>query len=182
MSQKDYNLEIIGNLLKSNNHIRGIAKELKTNQTTIARKVKELERYNVVDYKQEGKNKAYFLKKTIEAKEFTLIYEHYKLIKILNKYPILRNICQKIKDNYKIRLAVLFGSYAKSLADKDSDIDIYIETQDTKLKKEIELLNTKISVKIGTYDPKSLLIKEIEKNHVILREVEKYYEKNRFFE
>ncbi len=182
MSQKNYNVEIVCSLLKSSNHIRGLAKELKTNQTTIARKVKELEEINIVDYRREGKNKVYSLKKTIEAKEFVYVSEHHKLINILNKYPVLRNICLKIKDNHKINLAILFGSYAKYKADKDSDIDIYIETRNSKIKEEVKLLNSKISIKIGVYDPRNLLIKEIEKNHIILKGVEKYYEKNKFFE
>ena len=52
MSQKDYNIKIINALLKSENHIRGLARLLNTNQTTIARKVKELYENNIVDFKQ----------------------------------------------------------------------------------------------------------------------------------
>ena len=182
MSQKDYNKEIVLNLLKTTNHIRRLAKELQTNQMMISRKIKELEQDNIVDYKQEGRNKAYFLKKTLEAQESVFIAEHYKLIRTVKEYPLLRNMILKIKTDPKIKLAVLFGSYAKGLAHKDSDIDIYIETVNKELKKKIEQLNTKVSVKIGKYDPNSLLIKEIEKNHVILKGVEQYYEKNKFFD
>ncbi|MEK6863339.1 MAG: nucleotidyltransferase domain-containing protein [Nanoarchaeota archaeon] len=181
MSQKDYNKEIILDLLKAANHIRGLAKKLKTNQMMSSRKIKELERDNIVDYRQEGRNKIYFLKKTLEAQESAFIAEHYKLIQTAKEYPLLRNIILKIKAEPKIKLAVLFGSYAKGLAHKDSDIDIYIETTNQELKKEIEQLNTKASVKIGKYDPDSLLIKEIEKNHAIIKGIELYYEKKQFF-
>jgi len=68
MEQKDYKLEIMNELLKGENHVRGIAKKLNINHMTIARKIKELEKENVADYREEGKNKRYFLKKTIEAK------------------------------------------------------------------------------------------------------------------
>ena len=181
MSQKDYNQEVILNLLKTPNHIRGLAKSLKTNQMMISRKIKDLEQYNIVDYRQEGRNKTYFLKKTLEAQENTLIAEHYKLIHMFKKYPLLRNIIVKIKTNPEIKLAILFGSYAKGLAHKDSDIDIYVETVNKELKKEIEQLSLKASVKIGKYDPDNLLVKEIEKNHVIIKGAEQYYEKNKFF-
>ncbi len=181
MSQKDYNKEIVLNLLKMPNHIRGLAKALKTNQMMVARKIKNLEQGNIVDYRQEGRNKVYFLKKTIEAQESVFIAEHHKLIEVIKEYPLLRNIALKIKINPKIKLALIFGSYAKGLAHKDSDIDIYIETINKELKKEIEQLSTKISVHIGRYDQNSLLIKEIEKNHVLIKGVEQYYEKNRFF-
>ena len=44
----DYKLEIVNELLKGPNHVRGIAKSLATNHMNISRKVKELSRENVV--------------------------------------------------------------------------------------------------------------------------------------
>ena len=80
-----------------------------------------------------------------------------------------------------VPLSILFGSYAKQSAEKGSDIDIYIETKDKKIKQGLEILDSNLSVKIGEYDKKNLLIREIEKNHVIVKGVEVYYEKNKFF-
>ena len=74
------------------------------------------------------------------------------------------------------KLIMLFGSYAKGLAKKDSDIDIYIETKSRSVKKIIEETHSKINVKIGTFDPMSPLIKEIIKNHVIIRGIEAFYD------
>ncbi|MBI2129027.1 nucleotidyltransferase domain-containing protein [Candidatus Woesearchaeota archaeon] len=182
MSQNNYNIRIIESLFKSGNHIRGLARLLKTNQTTIARKVHELYRENIVDFKQEGRNKAFFLKKTLEAKQYAYLVESHKLLKILKKYPHLRRIIELIRKNQKISLSILFGSYAKGIAAKDSDIDIYIDTKDAKLKEEVEQIDSKISVKIGSYNKDSLLIKEIEKNHAIIKGTELYYEKNKFFD
>ncbi len=182
MSQNNYNIKIVEALLKSENHIRGLARMLNTNQTTIARKVQELNKNNVVDSKQEGKNKVVFLKKSLEARQYAYNAETQKLIRILEKYPYLRRIIELIRKNKKITLAILFGSYSKGTARKESDIDIYIDTTDNRLKEEIESIDSKISVKIGEYNKDSLLIKEIEKNHVIIKGVEAYYEKNRFFD
>jgi predicted nucleotidyltransferase len=181
MSQKDYKLEIIISLLQNNKHIRALARALETNQTTISRKIKELDEDNVLDFKPEGKNKVYFLKKTIEATEFAYASENYKLLKLIKKYPLLRNTIKKIKSNKKIKLALLFGSYAKGTANKNSDIDIYIETENPELKKEIQIINSKLSIKIGKYNKNNILIKEIEKNHIILKGVELFYEKSQFF-
>lgn len=181
MSQDYYN-KIVEALLKSENHIRGLAKLLDTNQTTIARKAQELHKNNVVDFKQEGKNKVVFLKKSLEARQYAYNAETQKLLEALKKYPNLRRIIELIKKNEKISLAVLFGSYAKNTAKKESDIDIYIDTTDNKLKEEVELIDSRISVKIGKYNKDSLLIKEIEKNHVIIKGIETYYEKNKFFD
>ena len=68
------------------------------------------------------------------------------------------------------------------MAKKDSDIDVYIEAKDQKLKREIELINSKINIQIGKYDKDNLLIKEIERNHVILKGAEEFYECNKFFD
>ena len=182
MSQNNYDIKIVDALLKSENHVRGLAKALNTNQTTIARKAQELYKDNIVDFKQEGKNKVFFLKKTLEAKQYACFVETYKLLEALKKYPQLRRIIEQVKKNEKISLAILFGSYAKGIAAKGSDIDIYIDTKDNKLKEEVELIDSKISVKIGGYSKDSLLIKEIEKNHVIIKGAEIYYEKNKFFD
>ena len=61
-----------------------------------------------------------------------------------------------------------------------SDIDIFVETEKREIKKELELINSRLSIKIGKYDKKNLLIKEIEKNHVIIKGGELFYEKFEF--
>ena len=127
MEQNDYKLEIVGELLKNENHIRGIARKLNTNHMNIVRKIKELTTENVIDYKEEGKNKTYFLKRTAEAKNYVFSAEIYKLNKLLKKYPGLRGVVEKIQKDRRIKLAILFGSYAKEIAKSDSDVDIYIK-------------------------------------------------------
>ena len=182
MEQKDYKLEIVGELLKNDKHIRGIAKNLGTNHMNILRKIKELEKENVLDFRKDGKNKTYSLKKTIEAKNYVFSFENYKLNQLLKEYPLLRSAIEKIQKDKRIKLAILFGSYAKRIAKKDSDIDVYIDTNDKIIKEDLILINSKLSIKIGRYNKTNLLIKEIEKNHVIIKGIETYYEKNKFFE
>ena len=182
MKQKDYKIEIVLELLKESSHIREIAKKLKTNPMTISRKINELTKENVMDYREEGKNKKFFLKKTIEAQNYAIIAEIYKLNNLLEKYPHLREIIEKIQKDNRIKFAILFGSYAKGIPKEESDIDIYIETSNIQLKKDLGLLNTRLSIKIGKYNKDNLLIKEIEKNHVIIKGVETYYEKNKILD
>jgi len=182
MEQKNYKLELVNELIKNSEYIRGLAKKLNTNHMNVLRKLNELFEENVVDYTKEGKNKVYFLKKTAETRAYIFMSENYKLIKILEKYNYLRKIIEKIQKNKKIRLAIIFGSYAKGTTKKDSDIDIYVETTNRKIKQELEAIDSKLSIKIGRYKKTNILIKEIEKNHVIIKGVENYYEKNRFFD
>jgi len=179
--EQNLSFEIVEALLRGENHARALAKKLKSNHMTIARKLKELVDKNVLDFRTEGRNKIYFLKKSVEARSCAIMAEHHKINKTLMRYPELRNIVEKVEKNPEIRFAVLFGSYAKGTAGKESDIDLFIETKNRRLKYELELLNSKLSVKIGDYNRSSPLIKEIEKDHVILKGAELYYEKNRLF-
>lgn len=182
MERKDYNLEIVNALLGKNWHVRALAKHLDINHMLAFRKLKHLYDENVLDFREEGKNKVYSLKATSEAKTYVFMAENYKLNQLLKKNPFLRGLIEKIQSNKKIKLAIIFGSYAKGLAKKDSDVDIFIDTTDRGIKNYFEKINSRISVKIGRYDKKNLLIKEIEKNHVVVKGVEVFYEKYGFFE
>lgn len=181
MSQINYNMEIVRKLLKSKIHIRGLAKELNTNAMMISRKLKDLFKGNIVDFAAEGKNKIFFLKDTIEAKSSMLMAENYALLRTLNQYPGLRGIIEKIQNDKRVKVAVLFGSYAKGTAKKDSDIDVYIKSSDLSLKRELSLIDSKLSIKIGNLNKDNYLVKEIKKNHVIIKGAGEYYEKTGFF-
>ena len=169
-------LEIINVLLRAENHIRGIAKRLGESHSTVLRKLNNLQKENVVDSKVEGKNKIFFLKNNIIAKNYIKKAELQKLLTLLRRYPELGILFEEILKKTDERLIVLFGSYAKGLAKKDSDIDIYIETKNRNVKGSIEDIHSKISVKIGTFDTRSPLIKEIIKDHIIIRGIEAFYD------
>jgi len=168
---------IFGELLKGDSHIREISRKLKVNHMSIKRIMDKLFERNILDFRTDGKNKIFFLKENLGTRNLRIIYEVYKKIEIVRKYPLLRTIFEKIEKNKNIKMALLFGSYAKERSHSKSDIDIYLETKSLKLKKEIEMINSKISVKIGKFNKENLLIKEIIDNHVIIKGFEKYYEK-----
>lgn len=184
MVQKRNNieLEVIQLLLKQNYHIRGLAKTLNESHSTILRKLNKLAKQNVIDYKKEGKNKVFFLKKNIISRNHILQAEIHKLNYLLDKYQDLVIILEQISKRVDEKVIILFGSYAKFRAKADSDIDIYIETENRNIKKTVENIHSKINVKIGPFDIKSNLIKEIIKDHVIVRGFEEFYEKKQLFE
>jgi predicted nucleotidyltransferase len=175
MKQKSIKEKIFILLKNRELHQRELERILNVNQTNIRRALLNMEKENIIDKKEIGKNKIYFIKDSLEAKIFFRIAENYKLMELVGNAEI-RKIVNEILKNKKIKLAILFGSYAKNLAHKDSDIDIYLETNDLKLKKEVESINSKISVKMGKFDERNLLIKEIIDNHIILKGVERYAE------
>ncbi len=182
MEQKNYKLEIISLLLNGNYHIRKIAEELSINHMMIVRKIKELFDENVVDFTKQGKNQVYFLKRTVESRAYVFIAENYNLVKLISKYPGLRSIVERIQNNKTIKLALIFGSYAKGTAKKESDIDIFIETKNKNLKRELSLTDSKLSIKTGLYNKQDNLVKEIDKNHIVIKGIEYYYEKNQLFD
>jgi len=181
-NRDDLYSEIILLLLREENHIRGIAKTLKKSHSTILRRLNELVKENILDYKRKGKNKVFFIKKNLKTKNYIFNAERHKLIKLLRKYPELNIIIDDVLKKTNEKLVILFGSYAKFRAKKNSDIDIYVDTKNRKVKKEIESVNSKINVKVGSFNTKSELIKEIIKNHIVLRDIEEFYEKTKFFE
>ena len=174
--------EVVSILLKEEKHTRGIAEKLNINHMAIVRQMRELIKQNVVDFRKEGKNKVYFLKSSMEAKNYIFMSEYYKLNKTLKKYPELRSLIDSIQKNRTIKLAILFGSYAKGTATKNSDIDLFVETRNKKLKEKLELLNSRLRVQIGKYNRSNPVIREIERDHIIVKGVELFYEKTRFFD
>jgi len=180
MVQKRDNIElkIVVILIKNNMHIRGIAKTLRESHSTIFRKLEKLEKLNVVDSRVEGRNKVFFLKDTVLSRNYKIQSEINNLNEFIGKYPEFQILIKKILKKTQGLNVFLFGSYAKPIAKKESDIDIYIETGDKKIKKAIEKINSKINVKIGPFNKESDLIKEIIKNHIIIRGVEAFYDRN----
>ncbi len=170
--------EIVLVLLRNRTHLREIGRILGESHSTILRKVNELIDKNIIGAEQQGKNKVYSLKNNLIAKSMIYMAEKYKLLKLLKEYPMLSIILEEVVKKTNEKLIVVFGSYAKFSAGKDSDIDIYIETKNRRIKNIVKEIDRRLSVKIGFFDKDSLLIKEIIKNHVIVKGVEEFYEKN----
>ncbi|MDD5143324.1 nucleotidyltransferase domain-containing protein [Methanoregula sp.] len=169
--------EIIVLLLKEDLHARAIAEKLAANHVTVLRKLRDLETENVVDFRIEGKNKTYTIKRSIEGRNAAMIAELYRQSMAVSRYLVLREIFDAIHEMPDISLALLFGSYAKGLAAKESDIDIFLETADPVRKKQLEHKHSLLSVKIGRFDTDDLLVREIIKDHIIIRGIELYFER-----
>ena len=180
MEQLSYKYEVVLNLLKKENYLRQIARDLKTNHMTIKRVLNQLLKEKVVDVREEGKNNVYSIKITLEAESMVYRAEHYKFTKLLRKHPELKLNIKSLK-KLPVNLIIIFGSYAIGREKDKSDIDIYIETENRKIKEAALNINENFSVKIGKYSKESILIREIEDYHIIIKGVERFYEKNKFF-
>lgn len=176
---KEY--EILLLLIREPLHGREIAKRLKIPLATIQQYLRKLKQKNVVDDVEVGRNKIFNVRKNLAARTHILNAENYKLFKITEKYPELVPILSQIVRETNCDMIILFGSYAKFSKTDESDIDLYLETNSKEIKEKIAMVNSKLQIKIGDFNIESLLIKEIIKNHVIVRGAEKYYEKIKFF-
>lgn len=89
--------------------------------------------------------------------------------------PAIKSLLQPVFDGYKIKKAVLFGSYAKGVAAQNSDVDILVDSglkglaffgllEDVvnALDKNVDLLDTSQIV------PDSLVDKEIAEHGVLI--------------
>tara|TARA_Y100000310_G_scaffold339022_1_gene430400 strand:- start:27203 stop:27763 length:561 start_codon:yes stop_codon:yes gene_type:complete len=180
MEQKTW--DILDILRLERNHPREMAKQVGTNHTKIIRNLKILYENNIVDFKREGKNKVYYLKDNLITRKKVLSLEYYKFERLAKAYPKLVPVISEMLEIVKKETVILFGSYAKFRVKEGSDIDVYVDSEDRNLRKKIEDINSKLSVKIGKFDKKSPLGKEIIRNHIILKGVEEFYEKYKIFE
>lgn len=167
---------ILAYLFNGRGHMRKMEREIGVPHSTFLRKIIQLEKNGFVDYSMAGRNKEYFLKNNLKTKKALEIVEGFKMINILKKHPSLEPLFVEILKKSDAEMIILFGSYAKGIPKEESDIDIYVESEDAHLKKKLEELNSKISVKIGKFDMSSLLIKEIIKNHIVIRGAGRFYE------
>ena len=110
-----------------------------------------------------------------------MVAEMYKQSRSLADYPLLRGVVREVVDLPEIHLALIFGSYAKGTAHDRSDIDLFIESEDRSLKKRLEGQYSVLSVKIGIFDRENPLVREIIRDHIILKGLEVYFEKTSFF-
>ena len=163
---------------KSKFYLRQIAKLAKLPLKTCQNVLSLLEKEKVLKSKVEGKNKYFSLNlDNIKTKSYLLQAEINKLNNFLNHYPQFNTFLKEVHTNTPI---ILFGSFAKMKADKNSDADFLIMHKEEQ-KLPFHLLPYKVhqinlseeSFKKAIIE-KETLIKEIEKNHIILNNPSSY--------
>jgi predicted nucleotidyltransferase len=141
---------------------------LKTCQNTLIK----LEKDKILKSKTEGKNKYFSLNlENIKTKSYLLQTEIYQTDLFIEKYSKIKMFLKSLKTTAPI---IVFGSFAKFTATKNSDLDLIIISE-KELKLPFHLLPFKphqINLKEKTFlkalKEQENLIKEIEENHIIL--------------
>ncbi len=175
--------EIILALLKEKQlHLRAISKFINCPHSTVQREIINLKNRVILNYNSVGKNKIISIKKGAESLYIIYQAEYYKTSKFLESHPEFSVLIEKLFKIKNIDIIILFGSYTKGLEKKDSDIDLFVETNSRIIREEIKNINSRLNIKIGKFDKETPLGREIIKNHIIMKGVELFYEKNPIFD
>ena len=156
---------------------RNVAKKLKMNQKTVSNILNELEKEHILKFTQEGKNKYYYLNEFYPyVKEVIHLIETQRKISFLEKYKKLKELFLKLEERTD-GILVIFGSYASFSANEKSDLDVLVMGKIKEVEDLEEIYNIKINIvksKKDKFDKKECFIKEIIKNHIILKRMEDF--------
>lgn len=157
---------------KTRFYLRQISKlsklPLKTCQDTLS----ILEKFKILKSRTEGKNKYFSLNlENIKTKSYLLQSEIYQTDLFIEKYPQFKIFLKALRTTVPI---IVFGSFAKFVAKKNSDLDLLVIS-----KKELKLpfhllsfsphqINMTEKTFLKILKEQEDLIKEIEENHIIL--------------
>ncbi len=177
-------LSLFTNGFNKEYHIREVQRLLKISPRTAQLLLENLENKGIIESKARGKIKSYKLKINELSKRYIAFVEQYKSIAFMEKNLLVKEIIEKINPFIK-GIGVLFGSYAKGISNKDSDIDIFIvgNYEKEEIKNVSRDFGIEISIKcypLKTFEKnirKDLLIKEVLKNHLIFKNTERFIEK-----
>ena len=171
----DYKLRLTGSHL---------AKKKKLNQKTVSNYLKKLEEQNFLKSITEGKNRLYSLNLQDEQLivNFISAIENARTIYFYKKHPLIKEIIAKSLPGIK-GIAMIFGSYAKGIENKESDLDIFIvgSADQKEIDKIADMYNVEINIKncslpafkkyLGEKDP---LVEEVIKSHIIIQNAQEF--------
>lgn len=177
-------LSLFTNGFENEYYIREIERLLKISPRTSQLILEDLEKKTILESKLRGKIKSYKLKKNQMAKEYIIFAEEYKRICFLQKNDLIKEIITKIIPYIK-GIGLIFGSYAKGIEKKESDLDIFIigDYNQKEIKNISKNYGIDISIKnysIKVFDNnihKDILIKEVINDHIIFKNSEEFIEK-----
>ena len=155
-------------------YIREVQKLLKISPRTSQLILNDLENKCILESKTKGKIKDYTIKRNSLSQRYIIFSEQYKAIAFLEKKLIIKEIIEKINPFIE-GIGIVFGSYAKDIAKKDSDLDIFVigKYNKEKIKKVSKTYGIEINIKcypLKTFEKNlanDILLKEILKNHII---------------
>ncbi len=173
MFRADYN---------TNLQVRAMAKLLNLSHMTLLPHLKQLEQLKILKSTRVGRNKNYSLNQSnILTKCYIITIEEIVTVGSLKKNKLLRKLGEQLTTIDTSDPLILFGSYADGTATDESDIDLFsigtlTRTQLAHIKKFEATYGKKLNIKTASLkrfntalQTGDILIKEIIRNHIILR-------------
>ncbi|MDI6737369.1 MAG: nucleotidyltransferase domain-containing protein [Nanoarchaeota archaeon] len=162
-------------------HIREIARILRLSPRAAQLALKNLEGKAAVESRMRGRTKVYSIKQTESAVDYLSMAEQYKAIAFKESHALIAEVIAKIKPHIK-GIGAIFGSYAKGIEKKDSDLDIFVagECDAGAVKKAGYAYGIDINVKRYPFSifedslSSDILLKEVLKSHVIFLNSEQF--------
>ncbi|MBD3312057.1 hypothetical protein GF352_01220 [archaeon] len=162
-------------------YIREVQKLLNISPRTAQLILNDLEVKTVLESKTRGKIKEYKLKQASQTIDYLIFVEQYKKLTFLKTQPLIKELITKITPHIK-GVGLIFGSYAKARARKDSDIDLLIigNYDKKEVKRTAKMYNLELNIKQYTKElfnkglKKDLLLKEVLNNHVVFSGIEEF--------
>lgn len=161
---------------------RELIKKVSISQKNIALTLDKLEKESILFSKMKGTSKYFFLNRENSLIQYYLVLaEVEQTIEFLKKYQKINQIIKKL--NCENKIVCIFGSYARNLAKKDSDLDLFIvgNFDEREIKKIGENFGVKVSIKGGSKKDfvdslknKNSLMNEILEDHVIISGYEEF--------
>ncbi|MGQ9718233.1 MAG: nucleotidyltransferase domain-containing protein [Nitrososphaerales archaeon] len=166
-------------------HLREIARETKVDVKAIQLQLKRLEKMDVLSSVFKGRNKEYCPNMINPiTKYYMILAETLLSINYLTRNFLIKKTVNEIGNKIEGAI-ILFGSFAKGEATKESDVDLFILT-DKKLDRNAlveagSLIGREISVKssnkkqflegLKSNDP---LVREVVSNHILLKGIDDF--------
>lgn len=165
-------------------YIREVGRLLKISPRTAQLILEDLEDKGIAESKTRGKIKSYGLKPTELSRRYFTLAEQYKSIAFMETNLMAREAIDRMTPFIE-GIGIVFGSYAKGTANKDSDLDIFIAGtyEKDKTKAISKTLGLEINVKCYPTEifekgiKNDIFLKEVLKNHVIFLNAELFIKK-----
>ena len=159
-------------------YLREISRLINIPLKTTQNLTNHLEKEKIIKSAVSGKNKYFRLNiDNVKTKLYILQSEIHKSILFIEKYQVFKTFLKEIKTNV---ILIVFGSFAKFKPEKDSDLDILTVSKERLnlpshlLPYKIHQINMSEDDFLKAIEQKETLIKEIEKNHIILNNHSNY--------
>ena len=156
---------------------RAIAEKYNLNQKTVSNILKNFEKKDILKFKTEGKNKYYFLNINNPClKEVLKLIEINKKIDFITKHVKFERLFKNLEQKTMGSL-IVFGSYAKGIEKRNSDLDILVIGKIKEVREIEESFGLEINViemKKDKFNLNENFIKEVMENHIVLKGVEEF--------